>query len=716
MRARSTHLMMTLCLVACGAAPEPAPMKTPTADPHAWLEDIDGAPALEWVESQNTRTLTALQADPRYATLEADALKILEASDRIAYPGLSGMGLTNYWQDADHVRGLWRVTTEASYRTERPEWTTLFDLDALAKLEGRNWVWKGAHCLDPDDTRCLIELSDGGKDAVEIREFDAAQRAFVPGGFTLSEGKQDAVWIDADTVAVAREWGPGTMTTSGYPFVVKVWRRGTPIEAAVEVYRGTPDDMGAWPAVVRGDGQARLAFVRMLNFYDAEIAFARDLTGASPPTRLALPAKTSMLGLLGGRLVVSIDEPWMPVAGTPPFDAGSVLALDLEATLTAQGVPQRVERVFTPTARQAVQSVALTAGRVVIAYTDNVRGRLLTVGPDPKSGALTEAAHIEVEDNASVSLLSTRERDPRLVFSVESYLSPPQLFMARDGAQAAERLQRSPPRFDSTGMTVEQREATSKDGTRIPYFVVRRADAPLNGETPTLLYGYGGFQISLTPAYLNVAGKLWVERGGAYVIANIRGGGEFGPTWHQAGLKTQRQRIYDDFEAVARALIKDGVTRPDRLGIQGGSNGGLLMGVQLTQHPELYRAVVIEVPLLDMLRYHTLLAGASWMAEYGDPDVPEEAAFLKGISPYHNLRAETLYPEPLIVTSTRDDRVHPGHARKFAARLAELGKPFLYWENTDGGHSAAANLRAMAKRRALTYTYLLRKLADTPSP
>jgi prolyl oligopeptidase len=288
------------------------------------------------------------------------------------------MGLTNYWQDADHVRGLWRVTTEASYRTERPEWTTLFDLDALAKLEGRNWVWKGAHCLDPDDTRCLIELSDGGKDAVEIREFDAAQRAFVPGGFTLSEGKQDAVWIDADTVAVAREWGPGTMTTSGYPFVVKVWRRGTPIEAAVEVYRGTPDDMGAWPAVVRGDGQARLAFVRMLNFYDAEIAFARDLTGASPPTRLALPAKTSMLGLLGGRLVVSIDEPWMPVAGTPPFEAGSVLALDLEATLAAQGVPQRVERVFTPTARQAVQSVALTAGRVANTRAQRVVDRSRT--------------------------------------------------------------------------------------------------------------------------------------------------------------------------------------------------------------------------------------------------------------------------------------------------------------------------------------------------
>jgi prolyl oligopeptidase len=713
---------LVVCIAsACGGAPESKPVPSTPAqvqspeDPYLWLEEVEGKRALEWVEAQNARTLADLQGDPRYATLEADALRILEASDRIAYPDLTGFGFANFWQDPEHVRGIWRTTSEASYRTETPVWETLFDLDALAKAEGKNWVWKGAGCLPPDDTRCLVNLSDGGKDAVEVREFDTRARAFVEGGFRLPESKQDAAWLDLDTLIVGRDWGTGTLTESGYPFVLKAVRRGAPLEAATELYRGVQKDMGVWPAVLRGPGRTQLLFVRRTSFYEVEWLLARSTTEAVPPLKLPVPSKSALIGLLGPRLLFTIDEPWTPAGAQTTHAAGTLLALNLDAFLAAPATTPTIEHVFTPEARQAVQQVAVTAGRIVVSLTDNVRGRLLTFTPNAKSGGF-DRGQIPVEENAAVSVVALREADPRLLFNVEGYLTPPSLHRAHDAEPATVELKRSPARFDAQGLSVEQTEAVSKDGTRIPYFVVRKAGAAPPGETPTLLYAYGGFQVPLTPWYVAVTGKLWLERGGAFAVANIRGGSEFGPAWHQAGLKTQRQRIYDDFEAVARALIQTGVTRPGRLGIQGGSNGGLLMGVQLTQHPELYRAVSVQVPLLDMLRYHTLLAGASWMAEYGDPADPVEGAFLRGISPYHNVRPEVTYPEPFFVTSTRDDRVHPGHARKMAARLAELGKPFLYWENTDGGHSAAADLRAQAKRHALTYVYLLRKLVDAPGP
>jgi len=673
-------------------------------DPFQWLEEVEGEKPLAWVRAQNERSLKLLQADARYEDLHAKALTILEAKDRIPMPGLRGGQVYNFWQDDVNVRGLLRRTTTNGYRDATPSWETVIDIDALSKAEGANWVYKGSGCLAPEERLCLMQLSDGGKDAVEIREFDNTAKKFVDGGFKLPAGKQSADWLDKDTLYVAREWGPNTLTESGYPFIVKLWKRGTKLEDAPEVYRGKQTDVAAGAGVLRDqDGVVKgVLFTRNPSFFETEYYLSTD----KGPVQLPFPLKSNLQGFVAGQLVITIDDDW--TLNGVKLPKGTLLSFDL-AELKANLTSAKATVIYTPGPRESIEQVAGTRNRLLVAVYENVKGGLYSYAF--ANGAWTRTK-VALPANASIGVVSTRDEDDLAFVNVAGFLEPDALYQGDAATGKFEKVKSLPPRFDASGMQVEQYEAKSTDGTMIPYFVVHKKDIKLDGQNPTLLYAYGGFQVSMTPSYSATVGKMWVERGGVYVLANIRGGGEFGPAWHQAGLKTKRQIIYDDFAAVGKDLIARKITSTRRLGIQGGSNGGLLMGVELIQHPDMWNAVVIQVPLLDMLRYHKLLAGASWMGEYGDPDDPVEGAFLRKISPYHNLKPGVKYPEPFFVTSSKDDRVHPGHARKMAAKMESMKLPFLYYENIDGGHAAAANQRERAKRIALEFTYLSQKLMD----
>jgi prolyl oligopeptidase len=685
--------------------PKAAAMTDAASDPLLWLEEVEGKTALDWVAAENKRSLDALQADPRYEALHTAALKIVNASDRVPMPSFRAGGIDNFWQDKDAVRGVWRRTSLDSYRTKTPQWETVLDIDALSKSEAANWVYKGSNCLAPEERLCLVSLSDGGKDAVEVREFDTAAKAFVKDGFALPAGKQQAAWIDKDTLLVGREWTPGLVTESGYPFVIKRLKRGQALSQATEVFAGAKGDVGVWPGVIRdADGRHVADYVtRAVGFFDSEV----HILTPKGSVRLLVPTKSSFQAYLDGQAIFTLEEAWTAPNGKA-FAQGALISFDLAKAI---GDPKAMDPVLilAPNARQSIEGVTTTRSRLLVTMTTNVVGEVWSYAHGPKGWS---GQALNLPKNASLGLVSANDLNDQVFVSVTSFLSPTSLWLGNADAASLSEVKAAPARFDASDLVTEQFEATSKDGTKIPYFVVRKKALVLDGTAPTLLYAYGGFQVSMTPAYSGLTGKLWLERGGVYVLANIRGGGEFGPAWHQAGLKTKRQAIYDDFAAVAEDLITRKITSPLHLGIQGGSNGGLLMGVQLTQRPELWRAVVVQVPLLDMLRYNQLLAGASWVDEYGDPADPVEGAFLKQLSPYHNLKAGVTYPEPFFVTSTKDDRVHPAHARKMAARMQAMGLPFFYYENTDGGHSAAANLKEVAKRVSLEFTYLTRKLMD----
>jgi prolyl oligopeptidase len=672
-------------------------------DPYLWMEEIEGTRAMDWAKAQNARTLPVLQGDARYATLESQALAILNAKDRI--PGVSFAGdgaLRNFWQDKDHVRGIWRKTTLESYRTTEPAWETILDIDALSKAEDANWVFKGASCLPPEDTRCLITLSNGGKDAVTVREFDTITRTFVDGGFALPEGKQNYTWLDKDTLLVAREWEPGQVTKSGYAYVLKTLKRGQTLAQAKEVFRGVETDVAVSPFVLRdADGKAVAVIAhRGVTFFESENHLLTD-TG---PVKLDLPLKSSIQGYVDGQMVVLMEQDWAEKG----FKTGDLISFDL-AALKAAPTTAKATLVLRPTATQSVEGVQTTRTKLVVGLLDNVKGAAKVLTHGAKGWTAQDLA---LPANSAIGLGSSSEKDERLFVTVTGYLAPTTFWLADAGSLKLEQVKASPARFDASTHVVEQFEATSTDGTRIPYFVVRPKGVNYDGTAPTLLYAYGGFQVSMTPGYSGVMGKLWLERGGTYVVANIRGGGEFGPAWHTAGLKENRQKVYDDFFAVSQDLITRKITSPRRLGIMGGSNGGLLMGVALTQRPELYNAIVVQVPLFDMIRYSQIGAGASWVGEYGDPAIPSEKAVIAKYDPYSNLKAGQKYPEVFIETSTKDDRVHPAHARKAAARLEELGYPVFYYENIDGGHAASANLAETARRQALEYVYLSRKLMD----
>jgi prolyl oligopeptidase len=675
-------------------------------DPYIWLEQKDSPRAMAWVEQHNQRALKVLGGDPLYQGFHDEALKISTSEDRIPMPAFRNGEIFNFWQDEDHLRGLWRRTTAADYRSANPRWKTVLDIDALGKIEGKSWVWKGATCLKPEERLCMVALSDGGEDATEAREFDLATNSFVKGGFFLPRSQQSYDWEDASHLIVSTNWTGNDLTKSGYPYIVKRMTRGQPLSNAVEVFRGYKEDAGVFPNVLRdGSGDTLTLILRMKDFFHTE-TFVLD---GDTVTKLAIPEKASVATLVGGKAIVSLDEDWVVDART--FTAGSVVALDL-AELKKDPGKLSPGLVWQPGPRDALVSIASTKDRLLLSTLSNVNGRIFSVVPRPEGGWTRQ--QIDLPDNLTLGVAAADDYSNRVFLTAEGFLTPDTLYaddVAAAGAPTP--LKHAPTWFDASRDVVEQLDATSIDGTKVPYFVVHRKDMKRDGSTPTLMTAYGGFQVSETPYYSGTVGKLWLERGGAFVLANIRGGGEFGPAWHEAALKTKRQFAYDDFAAVAKDLETRGITSPRRLGIYGGSNGGLLMGVEMIQHPELYNAIMIQVPLLDMIRIAHIARGASWQGEYGDVDADQDVkAFWQRVSPYQNLKRGGHYPEPYIFTTTKDDRTGPQHARKFAARMEEYGLPFYYYENTEGGHGSGADAKQSAIMTAQMMVYFTRKLMD----
>ena len=693
----------TAALGVCSASHAAAP--TSSGDRFGWLEEIHGPRALAWVAGQNARTAETLETDPRFEPFRREALAIFTAQDRIPVPEFRGDGVDNLWQDAANPHGLWRHATLDSYRSASPRWTTMIDLDQLSDAEGESWFFKGASCLQPAERYCLVRLSNGGGDAVAVREFDTQTRRFVSAGLNLPIAKQEAEWIGPDRWIVARDWsGTGRdLTASGYPYVLKIVGRGAGADAQA-AFHGRPADVQVSPLVLRdpaGTLQAVL-FERGVTFFESETW----LQAPGGPKLIPLPPKANVDGLVDGQLIFSIRQDWRG------FRAGSVLSYPL-AVLKADPPKAVPTPLFQPTAIQAVDEVRTTAHRVDVSLLENVKG---VVESFRFSDGVWSGERLDLPRDSALAIRAASDATDRLFVTSEGFLDPTALWFADTASGELSRTKQAPPRFDARGDVVEQHFATSSDGTRVPYFLVRPRAMKRDGSTPVQMFGYGGFQVSEVPIYRPEMGKLWLERGGAYVLADIRGGGEFGPAWHEAALREHRQRAFDDFAAVARDLIAARVTSPSHLGLYGRSNGGVLMSVSMTQHPELYGAVVIESPLVDMLRYTHLSAGASWAAEYGDPDVAADRAFIAPYSAYQNLKPGLKYPEPYITTNTEDDRVHPGHARKFAAKLESLGDPVLYYENTFGGHANDADPDLNARRWARHYVYLSQRLMGGAAP
>ena len=674
----------------------------PADDPHRDLEQVDAPAALDVVRGWNARTRATLETQPGFAAYRARAEAMLATDSRIAEPdAIAGRTVLNFWQDAAHPRGLWRASPLAAFAAGKPVWRTLIDVAALGAAEKRKWVFKGAACLAPDYLRCIVNLSDGGGDAVAVREFDLAAGRFVAGGFALPIAKTDLAWAGRDALYVATDFGPGSMTRSGYPRIVKLWRRGTPIAAARTIAQGEAGDVSEGVSVLVDGGTRWPIVIRAIDFYH------HKLDHIAPDGRLVpspLPTDAELNDVLDGRLVATLKSDWNGRR------AGTLVAYRIADVLA--GRAPMIETVFEPAASQAVEQVAVARSVAFVKYLDDVSGRLVTVtrGAD---GRWT-AAPVALPDKSTVHIEGVAPFEDLAFAQVEGMLTPPTLYAVRP-AQAPVAVQALPRQFDASGMVVEQRFATSRDGTRIPYFYAHRKD--LKGPVPAYIHAYGGFEVAQTPSYLvnepyrsGPAALFWVEEGNAYVLANIRGGGEYGPAWHQAALREKRQNAYDDLYVVAEDLVKAGITQKGRIAVSGRSNGGLMAGVAFTQRPDLFGAAVIGSPLLDMKRYTLLPAGASWIGEYGDPAKPGDWAFIRRYSPYQNLRREARYPVPFIYTSTRDDRVHPGHARKFAARLQDYGKPFFYDEAIEGGHAAGVEPKADALRAALVTSYLNREL------
>ena len=681
-------------------------MATPdnNTDPYTWLEDVLGERALNWVRERNAVTLKELQSRPDYAPTRERLLAVLNDKQRIPYVARRGDWLYNFWQDAQHQRGLWRRTTLAEYRKSAPAWEVLLDIDALGKEEKENWVWGGAQCLGPDYRRCLVSLSRGGADAKVAREFDTVAKRFVDDGFKLPEAKSELDWIDENTVFVATDFGPGSLTDSGYPRIVKRWKRGQPLADAVTVFEAKPQDVSIFTTVDRTPGFERIVVGRAIDFYNSEQFLLQDgkLMKVDVPSD-AQPSFWREHMLLSLRSDMKV--------GDKTYPHGSLLTMPAADFLEGK---RDWRPLFTPTPTRSLASFVETRDAIVLDILDNVASKLQEwrrvdgrwVSRDvaaPFPGTLgVQSLHDPLQKS------DTLADDYLLTYT--DFLTPDSLALARTGSDQRELLKARPSFFDAQGMRVEQFFATSKDGTKVPYFVVWPKDAKADGSNPTLLYGYGGFEVSQQPWYSGGFGTSWYERGGVLVVANIRGGGEFGPAWHQAAVKEHKQRSYDDFVAVAEDIIARKITSPQHLGIEGGSNGGLLVGAVMVQRPDLFGAVVCQVPLLDMRRYHQLLAGASWMAEYGNPDDPAEWSFISKYSPYQNVKASVKMPRVLFTTSTRDDRVHPGHARKMAARMLEQGHDLLYYENIEGGHGGAADNEQRATMLALEFGFLWKQL------
>ncbi|MCY2996744.1 MAG: prolyl oligopeptidase family serine peptidase [Planctomycetota bacterium] len=672
-------------------------------DPYEWLEEVLGDKALEWVKARNAIVQNRMEGEPSFEKLRSDLLEILDSNARIPFVSKRGEYYYNFWRDKTNERGLWRRTILEEYRKAEPKWEVVLDLDALGKTENENWVWKGASLLRPDYQRALITLSRGGADANITREFDLKTRSFVVDGFELPESKGSVSWIDIDHLFVSTDFGDASMTDSGYPRMAKLWKRGTPIEQAKLVYEGKQEDMSVGAVHDDSPGFERNFVTRNIAFYNDELFLVKD---SGELVKIDAP-NTASKSVFKQYLLLELREAWTIDSKTYP--AGSLLVSDFDRFLRGE---RAFEVLFEPSSNTALSSVTTTKDHVVINVLEDVKNRLYVLTPSttesPAAWRREPLVGAPAFGTVNVTAVDSDESNDYFMTSTD-YLTPTTLSIGTVG-KAPEELKRLPHFFDSVGMQISQHFATSSDGTKVPYFMVAKKDLNLDGKNPTLLYGYGGFEISLQPNYSATVGRAWLTQGGVYVVANIRGGGEYGPRWHQAALKENRLRAYEDFAAVAKDLVARGVTSKQRLGIQGGSNGGLLVGNMITLYPELFEAGVCQVPLLDMKRYNKLLAGASWMAEYGNPDYPDQWAYIRKFSPYQNVQPSVAYPKVLFTTSTRDDRVHPGHARKMMAKMESQGHAVWYYENIEGGHGGAANNKQSAFMQALAYTFLKQEL------
>ena len=686
-------ICVTFLIMSCNTDKE---IIVDTSDPYIWLEEVEGTDALDWVRSQNKITEARYAESEEFSSTYKELLEEYQSTDRIPYASVQGGKMYNFWRDEKNVRGVWRRTTIESYKTENPEWETLLDIDELAKKENQNWVYKGSDCLAPNYDRCLLSLSIGGKDAVVVREFDLVNKVFVEDGFNTVESKQYSSWINENQIMIATDFGEGTMNESGYPKQVKLWTRGENLYEIAPIFDGDYTKIFSFPfSSIRPDGNY-FGIVEGPTFFTKVLYLLKD----EELVKLDLPLKMDVSGTFKGSLIVSLDEDWRG------YSSGSLVAVNIEDALNQEISDASIELIFAPTEKRFMQGVRLGKNEIYVNVLDNINGKILHY---EKIGPNWSESEIRSFGNAALSISSIDEWDEHLFISAESFTEPTSLYYS-DANKDFIKIKSLKEKFDPDKYRVEQLYATSADGTQIPYFQVSNVSMEKNSSNPTLLYGYGGFQIPLTPSYLGSFARQWLDNGGVYVIANIRGGGEFGPKWHQSALKQNRQRAYDDFIAVGEALIANKITSSKHLGIRGGSNGGLLVGAVVTQRPDLFNAVICAVPLLDMYRYDKLLAGASWVDEYGDPDNPDEWSFISKYSPYQNVFAEREYPEIYFYTSTKDDRVHPGHARKMAKKMIDQGHQVIYYENIEGGHSAAANLKQSAYMTTLQLEYLKDKL------
>ncbi|WP_433712122.1 prolyl oligopeptidase family serine peptidase [Nocardia sp. CA-084685] len=673
-------------------------------DPYLWLEEVTDERALDFARAHNEVVVERFASSDRFTELERRILDMLDTDTKIAYPSRRGRWLYNFWRDAEHPRGLWRRTTFAEYAEQAPDWDVLIDLDALGAAEGENWVWGGAAVLRPEQSRALISLSRGGADAKVVREFDLETREFIDSaddGYFLPEAKSEMRWIDIDSVYVGTDFGPGSLTDSGYPRIAKRWRRGTPLAEAETVFEGEAGDVAVSAGYDRTPGYERHFVGRATDFFNEEVYL---LENDGSLRHLDVPTDASE-SWYKDWFLVRLKSPWE--IGGRTYPAGALLALDFEKFLSGA---RQFEVIFTPDEHTSLHGYGWTENHLLLITLEDVQTKLYVLTPGPDGWHKEPLADTPPMATTSVMNLDPLEGGDEFMLTTSGFTTPATLLASAVGGRT-EQLKQEPGFFDAEGIETEQFFAHSDDGTMVPYFVIRHRDRK-GTPGPTVMSGYGGFEVSRTPAYSGASGMGWLERGGTWVMTNIRGGGEYGPQWHTSVQKANRHKVYEDFSSIAKDLVARGITTHEQLGAVGGSNGGLLMGVMLTRYPELFGAIVCQVPLLDMQRYHLLLAGASWVAEYGDPDKPEEWEYISKYSPYQNVRADAAYPPILLTTSTRDDRVHPGHARKMAALLEEQGHTVWYHENIEGGHGGAADNKQSAFQAGLIYEFFTQMLME----
>ncbi len=668
------------------------------ADKYQWLEEVDGEKALEFVEKQNKTSVEELGSEKDYQSIYDNILGILNSSERIAYPTIQGKYVYNFWKDKDHVRGIWRRSRLESYTSGDPDWETLLDIDELSKKDDIKWVYKGSRGLYPDYNRFLIQLSKGGGDAVVTKELDVNTKQFIKDGFFIDESKGSASYVDENTLIVSTDFGEGTMTTSGYPRQVKLWKRGTPLKDAQLIYEGGSNDVGTWGEIIR-DGSIGYTFViQRPSFFSSQVLIWTN----NQIIKLDIPEDSNPSAILNNQMILQLKSDW--TVNSKTYKTGSLLSLDLEELLKGN---KEIEIIIKPDEFSSISEISTTKNKLLVNLLSNVISQLYIYSFENNKWT---GEKVNTPDFGTVSIRATSDISDLYFFDFQNFIKPSTLYLADAGINSVKVYKSLPAFFDSSKYEVSQFKAKSKDGTMVPYFMVSSKDMKNDGTNGTLIYAYGGFEISMQPFYVSTFGVSWLEKGGVFVLANIRGGGEFGPQWHLDGIKEKRQNVFDDLYAVSEDLISKKITSPKHLGVVGGSNGGLLVGVAFTQRPDLFNAVVCQVPLLDMKRYNKLLAGASWMGEYGNPDIPEEWAYIKKYSPYHNLKEGVKYPEVFFSTSTRDDRVHPGHARKMVAKMNDMGYKTYYFENIEGGHAGSSTNEQSAKMNALAFSYLLMKL------